>query len=342
MNFYLKVFLISFVGFLMLFAGILFAIDVIYSDPSSPSDVGVSDTTEATTEEGTEAYDDWLDEDEKTELWKIAEGSSRVNILAFGLNEQLADTIMLFSYDPETNHTDVLSVPRDTYHYIEGYEDPALKKINATYGMPEIGGVNGMKRVLSEFLGVPIHYYLKVDFEAVKAVVDTLGGYEVTVPFDMDYDDSFQSLHIHLKKGYQVLNGEDTVKYLRFRKNNSGSISEGDVQRIPRQQHFVNAMMTKAISGKLPAVINTIIGGKYVQTDMTIEKALKLAVQAAAMPPENIKFYMLEGEAKMMNHASYWIHDPYALEKTLYGFYGFNLDGEAESTETSTEATSGN
>lgn len=57
-----------------------------------------------------------------------------------------------------------------------------------------MGGVNGTKKELSEFLGIPIHYYLKVDLEAVEAVADTLDGYEVSVPFDMDYDDYYDRL----------------------------------------------------------------------------------------------------------------------------------------------------
>ncbi len=355
MKFYIKVFLISFVGFLTLFTGVLFAIDAIVSQNDVPK-VSVEETTETTDVGGTNNDNEGnvgIDDD-RTELQKIADASSRINIIAFGLNDFLADTMMLFSYDPISNKMDILSIPRDTYNHIDGFDELAQKKMNAIYGFPEVGGVNGMKKELSAFLGIPIHYYLKVDFEAVKAVVNTLGGYEVTVPFDMDYDDYYAEpqLHIHFKKGYQVLNGEDTVSYLRFRKNNSGSISEGDVQRIPRQQHFVNSMMSKALSSKLPSVINTIIGGEYVTTDMTIEEALGLAIKGASIKPDAIKFFMLEGEARMINGASYWIHNPASLEKTLYSFYGFTTgteeaggaieDASNETTEQTTEKTTGN
>ena len=348
MKFYLKVFLISFTGFIILFTGILFALDAIYASDNVNDPVKVDASTEPI-EATTEPEDsENIEFDERTELQKIAESSSRINILAFGLNEQLADTMMLFSYNPEDNHMDVLSIPRDTYHYVEGHDDPGQKKMNAIYGFAEIGGVNGMKQQLSEFLGVPIHYYLKVDFKAVEAVVDTLGGYAVTIPFDMDYDDKYDNppLHIHFTKGYQVLDGADTVRYLRFRKNNSGTINEGDVQRIPRQQHFVNSMISQALSSKLPSVINTIIGGNYVKTDLTIEEALSLAIKAATMQTEDITYHMLEGEAKMINGTSYWIHDPNKLEILLYKFYGFDLneDGTVEETtnESTTESSTGN
>lgn len=343
MKFYLKVFIIAFIGFLAIFTGILFAIDAVMDKPDIP--VTAVETTEPTTEDANSVGGgDLGEDDQRTELQKIADNSSRINIIAFGLNNQLADTMMLFSYDPDLNRIDILSIPRDTYHHIEGFNDPAQKKMNATYGFSEVGGVNGMKKVLSEFLGVPIHYYLKVDFEAVRAVVDTLGGFEVTVPFDMKYDDYYDTppLHINFKQGYQVLNGSDTVKYLRWRKNNDGSHQEGDVQRIPRQQEFVSTMMSKALSSKLPSVINTIIGGKYVQTDMTIEEALSLAIKGASLKSEDIHFYMLEGVAQMINGSSYWIHDPASLEKTLYSFYGFTIGEDATTEPTSegeTEAT---
>lgn len=337
MKFYVKVFFIAFIGFLLLFTGLLFAFDSLYS-PSGSKTAAIEQTTEPDDPDGVDGDEDLdVDIDERTELQKIAEASSRINIIAFGLNEMLADTMMLFSYDPEANRIDVLSIPRDTYHYIEGYDDPAYKKMNAVYGFSEIGGVNGMKHFISEFLGVPVHYYLRVDFKAVEAVVNTLGGYAVTVPYDMVYDDLYDTppLHINLKKGYQVLNGADTVKYLRFRKNNSGTIMEGDVQRIPRQQHFVNSMINQAVSSKLPSVINTIIGGNYVKTDMTIEEALGLAIKAATLKSEDVKFYTVEGEAKLIRGASYWIHDPAKLETMLYALYGFDLDDDdgEETTE---------
>ncbi|GAB6106992.1 LCP family protein [Fusibacter bizertensis] len=338
MKFYVKVFIISFIGFLAIFTGVLFAIDSIMDKPEIP--ITTVETTESTTETvAPDNGDNVGEDDQRTELEKIAENSSRINIIAFGLNSQLADTMMLFSYDPDLNRMDILSIPRDTYHHIEGYDDPGQKKLNATYGFKEIGGVNGMKKILSEFLGVPIDYYLKVDFEAVRAVVDTLGGYEVTVPFDMKYDDDYDNppLHINLKQGYQVLNGTDSVKYLRWRKNSDGSRQEGDVQRIPRQQHFVSTMMSKALSSKLPSVINTIIGGKYVQTDMTLEEALSLAIKGASIKSEDIHFYMVEGKEKKIKGTSYWIHDPASLEKTLYGFYGFTI-GEDSTIEPTSDA----
>ncbi|MDN5352445.1 MAG: polyisoprenyl-teichoic acid--peptidoglycan teichoic acid transferase [Clostridiales bacterium] len=336
MKFYIKVFVISLVGFLSLFGGILFAFETLYTAEPTGSDATSSavETTVGTTESATEPEEI----DDRTELQKIAEASDRINVLAFGLNDSLADTIMLVSFDPSVPRLDIISVPRDTYNPIEGYDGSGQKKINAIYGMKDIGGVNGMKKYLSEFLGVPIDYYVRVDFNAVQAVVDTLGGYDVYVPFNMDYDDVWDTppLHIHFEKGQYHLDGADTVKYLRWRKNSDGSMQEGDVARIERHQAFVDEMIQKALSFKLPSVINTIIGSNYVKTDMTLENALAYAVSAASMTSDNVNFYTIDGEAKMINGLSYWVHDPAALETLLFDIYGYSDVYEETEAETET------
>lgn len=320
MRVYFRIFLLALVAFTAMFTGAYFALDKYYEDDIIQS---VTDKTPVTTDTETTKEDETpVVVDDRTELEKIADASNRINIIAFGLNDGLADTMMLVSFDPDTTHIDIISVPRDTYFPIEGFDEASQKKINAVYGMRDIGGSEGMKTYLSEFFGIPIDYYVRIDFNAVSAIVDVLGGYEVYVPFDMDYDDEYDTppLHIHLQKGNQVLNGDDTVKFLRFRKNNSGTIQEGDIQRIPRQQAFVNAMLKKAISAKLPTVINTAM--KYIKTDMTLENALAYAVQAASISSDDIEFYTVEGTDKMMNGLSYWIHDPAQLEQLLFDIYG--------------------
>lgn len=327
---YLKIFIVAFVGFLAMFGGVFFALDTLYN-PSEATTVAIDpiDDTDDITLPGTPS-DDEIDpeNDDRTELEKITAESSRINVIAFGLNEFLADTMMFISFDPDIPQLDILSVPRDTYYHIDGHNSPGQKKMNAIYGMKDIGGVNGMKTHVSGFLGVPIDYYVRVDFKAVEAIVDTLGGYEVTVPFNMVYDDIYDTppLHINIKAGRQTLNGAESVKYLRFRQNNDGSIREGDIQRIPRQQHFVDYMMNKALSFKLPSVINTIISSKYVKTDLTLENALAYSLKAAVLKPENINFYTVPGNTDMIKGVSYWIHDPYELEKMLFKIYGFEIE----------------
>lgn len=327
---YFKIFIVAFVGFLAMFGGVFYALDTLYNPSDATTIIAepVDDTNGTVPDEPSGEEIVTPEDDDRTELEKITEESSRINVIAFGLNEYLADTMMFISFDPETPQLDILSIPRDTYYHIDGHDYPGQKKMNAIYGMRDIGGVNGMKKYVSEFLSVPIDYYVRVDFKAVEAIVDTLGGYEVTVPYDMVYDDIYDNppLHINIKAGRQTLKGSEAVKYLRFRQNNDGTIREGDIQRIPRQQHFVDYMMNKALSFKLPSVINTIISSKYVKTDLTLEEALAYSLKAAVLKPEDINFYTVPGKDDMMKGVSYWIHDPYELEKMLFSIYGFDTE----------------
>ena len=335
MKFYIKLFVISFICFTAVIAGAF-----LFMEKNHAKNVAEEPTDIPSTPVKPEVkpVEPPAEVDDRTELQKLADSSHRVNVLAFGLNDSLADTMMFISFDPDEQKLDILSIPRDTYHHVEGFNNPGQKKMNAVYGMKGVGGVNGMKKYLSEFLGVPIDYYVRVDFKAVQAIVDVLGGYRVKVPYDMDYDDSWASpeLHIHFKAGTQTLDGKETVKFLRFRKNNDGTISEGDVQRIPRQQAFVNSMIKKALSSQLPTVMNTIINSNYVKTDMTIEEALRYAVKAAGMKTDQISFYTVEGEDKKINGLDYWIHDPASLESTLLKIYGSEKKAEENTSETNT------
>lgn len=334
MKAYLKLFVVAFFSFLVLFAGIYFAVEAFYGKSS----VVEGKETEIKTE-----TDKKVDVEERVEpdlstLESAIRTSGRINVLAFGLNGHLSDTMMLISFDPFKPSIDILSVPRDTYHYVPGYESAAQKKMNAVYGFGgENGGPEGLRKSMSEFLGVPIDHYVKVDMEAVVGVVDTLGGYEVEVPYDMKYTDRAGGFRVDLKKGYQVLSGDQALGFLRFRKNNDETILEGDVVRIPRQQAFVKAMINKAVSGNLTAVLNTIIGSEYVVTDLSFEDTLTYGLKAATLKPDDIRMFTVEGEARNMDGASYWIHDSEKLTDTLEQIYNVIGAGEAPETEDQTE-----
>ncbi|MDO4798896.1 MAG: LCP family protein [Bacillota bacterium] len=246
-----------------------------------------------------------------------------INIAAFGLNDGLADTIIVFSYNQKTNYLNMLSIPRDTYHHTLGRDEAWERKINAVYSFKEIGGVLGMKRELSDLLGIPIHHYLKVEFSSVIAIVDTLGGYDVYVPYRMQYDDPYDypPLHIDIPQGQQHMDGLTTLKFLRFRKSNDGTIAEGDLVRIPRQQAFVSAMINKALDGKLLAVINTMVSGKYISTDMTLDQMISLSSKASTMTEQQQEAHVLPGDVGSFQGLSFFMHDEEATEEMMYRFY---------------------
>lgn len=271
-----------------------------------------------------------------TELDLAIANSKRLNVLLMGTDGGRADTIMLFSFDLDGKLLDIISVPRDTYNDVPGFDASGQKKINSVLGYKdENGGPEGVTVQVSKLLRVPIHYYISVDYEAVKDVVDTLGGVEVEVPFNMNYDDAAAKppLHIHLDKGLQVLDGDKAIQFIRWRKNN-GSEGKGDLNRIDRQQDFIKAAIKKSMSFKLPSVVKTAL--QYVDTNMPMDQALYYATEAMGLDTTKIVSAQIPGDVKNMG-LSYYIHDPALTEVMMLEMYNRKftvLEPEAEVEET--------
>jgi len=321
MNIYVKIFLIAVLCFALMFGSGMYAFDKYYVDNSE--DLTEEKVTGLTMDE--DEIDDKSETEEvetiekKSKLDLLIEDSNRLNILVFGTDGGRADTIFLVSYDPDEDLADIISVPRDTYHKVEGFNAQGQYKINAVYGFKDVGGSKGMKYFLSKFLEVPIDHYVKVNYKGVAAIVDVIGGVEVNVPFDMNYDDPWSDppLHIHIDKGVQTLNGKKSVEYLRWRKNN-GEQGTGDLNRISRQQGFLKRAIDKAIGLKLPKVIKTSLS--YVWTDMPSSDMLNTAAQASDFKMSNLKTYRIPGRASTDGRGLY-IHDPEAMEKMFEEIY---------------------
>ena len=135
------------------------------------------------------------------------------NILLAATDEEgyRTDTMIVLSYDVPNQTMGAISVPRDTLVRRES-GNPKL-----VYGS---GGVKQRVEDISNLLGVPIDYYVKVDINGFIALVDYLDGVDFYVPCDMNYDDPIQGLHIHYTEGMQHLDGQAAMEVCRFRKNN--------------------------------------------------------------------------------------------------------------------------
>lgn len=311
MKLHLKIFLISFVCFSIILSAGMFA----FSRANPDESVRKSDIKDVVV---LQDELEKIEEDKRTDLEKAIDESERINVLVYGIDGGRADTIMFVSYDPQNKLVDVVSVPRDTYHYVPGYEAADQKKINAVYGFKNGGGSEGLKAEVSSLLNVPISYYVKVRYEGVEDIVNVLGGVEITVPFDMTYDDPYADppLHINLKKGKQVLNGDKAIQYLRWRKNN-GENGDGDIGRIARQQKFLSAAAKKAFSFKLPSVIKTAFN--YVYTDMNIDEMILYGTTAVGMDLNELKTYRLPSASN--DFGAYYIHDPLQTEEMMLKIY---------------------
>lgn len=153
------------------------------------------------------------------------------------------DTMMLVKVNTSEEKVDILSIPRDTRIYIPGQE--SMGKINSAHAH---GGSELAVKTVSELLGLDLDYYVKLDYKIVEESVDEIGGVEVEVPQDMYYEDlaAEPPLVIDLKAGTQILDGQKSLQFLRFRKG----YKDADLGRIKAQQQFVKAFIEQALKPK--------------------------------------------------------------------------------------------
>ena len=150
------------------------------------------------------------------------------NILLYGVDNDAggSDTNMLMRFDAENKTVDIVSLPRDTL-MSNGH------KLNSSYNN---GGTEKLRSNIEDMLGVPVDFYVSVDLKGFITLIDQIDGVDFDVPEDMDYDDPYQDLHIHFKKGLQHLNGQQAMEVVRFRHNNdnTGYGGQQDLGRIGR------------------------------------------------------------------------------------------------------------
>lgn len=243
---------------------------------------------------------------------QMAATDKRINILVLGLDDgsngdptdsspKRTDTMMVASINVDSHTVNVLSIPRDTLVRIPGHA--GQDKINAAYAY---GGPELSRRTVEEFLGIPIQYYVAANWPGFTKIVDILGGVDLYVEENMNYDDPYADLHIHLKKGYQHLNGEKAGEYVRFRHDELG-----DIGRVERQERFIKAMMAQVLQPgtvlKLPAIISTI--SQNVRTDIPPLTMVQLANAVAGMNKDSLYTEMLPGDFATINGLSYWLPD---------------------------------
>lgn len=291
MKHFLKIYIVSFIGFMILFSAVFIGADrLIFNKDSNP--LFSSGSGEQSVEKS--ANIDSYIKDKK-----------RLNILLLGADGGRSDTMMVLSIDLASQNMKMLSIPRDTYYHIEGYDNFAQRKINAVYGHGKgKGGAEGVRKAIEELTQLDIPYYVEVNYDGVKEIVDLIDGVEFEVPADMNYDDPTAKppLHIHLKKGLQVLDGDKAMQFLRWRKNN-GSEGTGDLDRIKRQQAFMVAAAKKAFGLKILMVMKA--ASENLETDLSTQEMIYLASKMMGADLEAIEKVTLPGDVGMKHGYSY-------------------------------------
>ncbi len=235
-------------------------------------------------------------------------GDDRVNILFLGTDQRCdetgpnhSDTLMLATIDPESMSAALFSLPRDLWVEIPGF---GVDRINQAYYFGQIyeypgGGPALAQETVEAFLGVPVDYYVTVDFQSFEDAVDLIGGIVVDVPEPIDdtnYPDNCYGYDpFSIQAGKQRLDGTAALKYARTR-----ATLGGDVDRAGRQQAVIMSVRDQVLRlNQLPQLIaqSPLLWRTFqenVKTNLPLEDALQLALLMQDIEDENISTAVLD------------------------------------------------
>lgn len=264
--------------------------------------------------------------DDVDEVVEVEKETGKVNFLLVGIDKEasLTDTIMVASYDLDESEVNILSIPRDTRMYVGS----RYQKINSAYSIKKDGkkkGINGTIEAVSRLTKIPINYYVEFSLTAFRDTIDALGGVSFDVPQNMNYDDPQQGLSIHLKKGYQLLDGAKAEQLVRFR-----NYPMGDIDRTKVQQSFVKALaeqkLNLSIIENIPELYKTI--SKNLKTNLEFGDVAKYALNLSDLTADKVNLYGLPGTPNSIDYgASYWIPDMTAVKELVEVTFGYDADG---------------
>ena len=252
-------------------------------------------------------------------VWGPGESGNRINILLVGIDDgetpdpksgdHRSDSMLLMGIHKGSGAVSLLSIPRDTRVAIPGHSS------NDKFGHSfAYGGVDLTIATIEDFLKIPVHYYVVANWKGFIRIVDALGGVDLNVDADMNYEDPYANLKIHLKKGFQHLNGQQAGEYVRFRHDEMG-----DIGRVGRQQKFMKALATQAIRPgnlvRLPQIMKII--GESVDTNMTPWTLQQVFVAIPSLKNNKIQSDMIPGDFANIGGVSYWAPDRSETRKVV-------------------------
>jgi LCP family protein required for cell wall assembly len=267
--------------------------------------------------------------DEIKKSIKYDEQHGTVNILVLGLDDvelvHRADTIILARIDIDKKTASVMSIPRDTRVLIKGHKQP--QKLNHAYAY---GGIELLRDTVVNLTGVPVNYYIIINYDAFPKIVDAIGGVDINIPKRMKYVDKAQNLNINFQPGKQHLDGKKSLEYVRFRMD-----AMGDMGRMKRQQEFAKIFIDKlsspAILPRIPELIQFVFS--EIKTDISVKTALQLAGQLKDMQPSKVRFFTMPGDPAYIGGISYFVPDLQKASRLMDPNY--TADTEVKSSDNS-------
>lgn len=214
----------------------------------------------------------------------------RVQVLVLGIDyvegasAQRSDTIFVASL--REGDVRLLAIPRDTH---VKFPDGRVEKANAAYAF---GGAELARRVISNFLGIDIKYYVVVDYNGFEKLVDLAGGVAVNV--ERPLKDDKTKPPIDIPAGNQRLNGKTALGYIRYR----DSIT-GDLGRLQRQRQLLEALLRQGVREKslngLQQMVTT--AQQHIETNLAPVSIYRLAQRLQNLRPEHVQIKQVPGES---------------------------------------------
>ena len=209
----------------------------------------------------------------------------------------------------------ILSFPRDSRVDIDGY----LDKLNHAHAY---GGIGKLLETLRYNFGLDIDYYVKVNFQAVKDLVDGMGGIYLDVPVPI----SVPSLNVDLQPGYQKLDGNEALMFVRYREG----YVDGDIGRVHAQQYFMKEFIKQILSPKNVLNLPNLITSYYdnIETNILMGQMIRMVPLASELSSERVTVLTLPGYDEYIDGVSYWVVDWDETNALLDEyFWEYELDG---------------
>lgn len=256
----------------------------------------------------------------------------RLNILLLGMGGEghegalLTDTIMVVSIKPDSGDVAMISIPRDLYISLDG---KVYQKINSLHAYGEVRksglGIDLVSQAVEKITGLPVDYYLRLDFVGFEKIIDTLGGVDVYVEqsfYDPQYPGpNYGYQTVSFKKGENHMNGDQALKYVRSRHgivlDGQGSESS-DFARAKRQQKVLAATKDKAFS--LKTILNpkklsdilTVLGG-HIKTNIKPEEIFPMIEMAYNLNIQNVAHAVIDDKESGLLYAKITRQGAYVL-----------------------------
>lgn len=280
-----------------------------------------------------------------------------IKVLILGVSTdtdaELTDTIMISSYNPNTQKANLLSIPRDTFTGKNPKKAVASQKINSLYNINKTP--DKTLAAVNELTGLDIKYYVVVKTEALIKLVDAIGGVKFNVPMRMKYTDTSQDLVIDLEEGEQVLDGNKAEQLLRFRHNDPqkgvgmtsypAEYGDNDFGRMRTQRDFIIATLKQTLKPSNIFKIGQIleIANENVDTNLELSFVKDYIPYAVELNTENITSATLPGttpDVSTTNGVSIFVADKKASKELIQSMFYSDVTEENEDNTISNNTTS--